>query len=932
LRGAVGTAAGLDLSGVFWPDAASSSMFELAGELPLLREGSPGGGPVPLAVLVDPPRGRPPRLGYERAVHALLNTVGLSPARYAIATDLPTTGPTSPFTLPFNVAFVGRGIGGFRRFVAELLSGLTRPEREEAISVASPGVAELAHDARQFDIIVTETDGLASLASSQPGPRLVIVQGLRGAAGQDQLRTLLPAGTSMVGIPREMREESLPMVERILRGLTHDWALHEAVAAAGRDIGLTTGQRERIRVLTSTAGLDALRLSSAFEAVERSHTDLLRLRGIERIELPVMPSVMPSAVDLRLITRAIEQGRRVDQDFRRESAGMSEMARARVAQQRASAGLAAIGELATRLSGMPELDRLAADQKRRATIWFGHDHADWDPNRTLEPTRSTVFARRRRYTLNVGIGIDWPTDLVSDDAPALDPILPPTDDKSHRLRVAAFSDRVRILSEPSQPLDLPKVGPAGPAQFVVEMPGRVRSARLRVALYYRRHVLQIFDIDLQLDAAERVVDGTAVQVTLAFSRLAQIREVERLPARSLAVATNATARGTHRFMFDEGADVSMSERLTDDAQKRVRTALADGFKRFDPKRGLPKRTFDEVIKSLAQVGAELWDHLDTNATAELSDRFNELRTADRRVLQVVRLHPEFAFPLAILYDWTLPPSVDAIDSAPVCTGTLGDGEACRCGPTSADTVCVRGFWGVRHVIEEIVREQDAQDHVATIAPAGKAAPVLCTVGAQGDDQWSQGMLDDLGNALGPDRCERLAAGSSLYARMWDEVQRPAVLVVVGHLTAKKVGAEPAGPRIYIDASEGWIAPRALNDARRDRGRWAPPSRSIVLLLGCDSAQDALGGVHNFVARLASIGAAAVIATEEKIDTSLAASLSTAVVTSLVDTGPGESLRRWRADLLTRGNPFGFLFTCFGNVDTVVPALAPEVPAAPVTAS
>src|SRR4029453_11903996 len=146
-------------------------------------------------------------------------------------------------------------------------------------------------------------------------------------------------------------------------------------------------------------------------------------------------------------------------------------------------------------------------------------------------------------------------------------------------------------------------------------------------------------------------------------------------------------------------------------------------------------------------------------------------------IQVVRRHPEFAFPLAVLYDWALPASADAIDKAPVCTGATGDGTPCRCDARAATSVCVRGFWGVRHVIEEFVREQDAQDHVSDVAPAAGAPPGLCTVRKEGDDKFSGQMLVDLDAALGAGRCDRLAADSSLYTRMWDAAHRPAVLVV-----------------------------------------------------------------------------------------------------------------------------------------------------------
>ena len=74
--------------------------------------------------------------------------------------------------------------------------------------------------------------------------------------------------------------------------------------------------------------------------------------------------------------------------------------------------------------------------------------------------------------------------------------------------------------------------------------------------------------------------------------------------------------------------------------------------------------------------------------------------------------------------------------------------------------------------------------------------------------------------------------------MWDRDLRPAVLVVLGHLSADRVADEPDLPRISIRAAERFLDTDLLRRAgpsagRRGRDRtWLPPTRSIVLLLGC----------------------------------------------------------------------------------------------------
>jgi hypothetical protein len=136
------------------------------------------------------------------------------------------------------------------------------------------------------------------------------------------------------------------------------------------------------------------------------------------------------------------------------------------------------------------------------------------------------------------------------------------------------------------------------------------------------------------------------------------------------------------------------------------------------------------------------------------------------------------------------------------------------------------------------------------------------------------------------------------------------------------------PRIYLQCAERFLDTDALRQAKRDVGQlksWQDPQRPIVLLLGCDTGRSGLGEVHRFVTGLASAGASAIISTEEKIDTRLAADLARTLVPGLGTTGVGESLRGWRAGLMKRGNPLGLVFICFGSADALAPQLVAPRP-------
>ena len=239
---------------------------------------------------------------------------------------------------------------------------------------------------------------------------------------------------------------------------------------------------------------------------------------------------------------------------------------------------------------------------------------------------------------------------------------------------------------------------------------------------------------------------------------------------------------------------------------------------------------------------------------------------------------------------------------------------------------MRGFWGIRLIIEELVAQANADDYVSRVAPAPNGPSVMSTVGAAGD-AWADDMVSRLTAALGTQHFEDFDEQHSLLERMWDPEQRPAVLVVVGHLTNTRVSSEPDRPRIYVRALERFLDTDGIREAKRRagrsgrEGRWTPPTRSIILLLGCDTGRSGLGEVHSFVTGLSSAGAATVVATEEKIDTRLAGDLAQTVVPRLGTMGAGDAVRSWRLRLMQQGNPLGLVVTCFGSAGAYVPDLA-----------
>lgn len=905
-------------------ERASRYLFDLFREVPLFREGPHGSGAIPLPVLVVPPRSQRSETGFVAVADAMLQALGLNPGKYVVGVEVPGTGQPPPFEVPFDIGYTTTEAEQLQRFPATLMTGLEPEEVDYAFRVRRLAATDLRRRGRDFDVVVTsmETvlDAFGGRRQQRHGPRLIIADDtatLSASLRPDRL----PADTTLIAVSLPDAGRRSAMTEALLRGLTHDLPLHEALAGAGRELGLDATERSGVRLWTSPAGLDAIRLQGAYEQFTSRTQELVRLRGVGRgVELA--PHLLISELDPARIDAAITAARVVHNDFSRESAGLTELAKAAAAHANAAPDIETVRLWGGRLAAEPTLaSALASTQHRRVSIWISHDPSSLVATRMPEIDRSTVLARGRRYVVNVAIGVDWPTDLVSPETPPIDPILPPTDEGGHDIDVAIFSDTTKLIDEPAKVLRLGLLGPAGPVTFVVETPARRRRTRMRVLLYHKHHILQAFTLWVRLDDEESHRPN-AISTHLTYSRREQLRKLDDLPERALCVATNSS-RGSHRFMFDSGYDVAMSETTVAELQQFFRTMLAAAFRQVDANGNLKPATLTSTVKDLAVKGNDVWLKLFVEEGRPLQTHLEGVRKTSGKTIQLLRLEPEFAFPWSMVYDWPLPETIDELNAAALCLGAE-NGHACSCDESRPGKVCVRGFWGVRHVIEELVGQDQVDEHVDTVSGAPGVPAVICTLGVTGDP-WSNDLVDGLNSTLGTARFRNLTAEESLLDRLWNLAARPAVLVAIGHLTTKEKPGETWRPRIYVAAKERYLDTVGLAQKQIKNGRWETPYRPVVLLLACGSGKDELGKLHSFVTTLSSVGASAIIATEEQIDTRLAADVAHAVISRLATAGPGEALRAWRADALRKGNPFGFLFTCFGSADARVEELTQSHP-------
>lgn len=888
---------------LWWSTRSTRALFNMISSLPLLREGVYPGRAVPIAILVEAPPEVQTEVQTTRAleerIRALLQFLGVSDERYTLATAV-ETAPVTNFRLPFTIGLDGFDPAALTELLQSTLRGISADDLDRAFKVESvvPVVPS------NLDILVTRSSA-AWPDPKEPGPRLVVLTDSPDVVPIQRV----PAGSSLVALPPSLGgPATMDMTRRLVWGFTHDWPLHEAVDAATRRMELTDQQRAHIRLVTSPAGLDGFRLGGAFEEMRQRASTVIRYQGInlEPVQLPGTRAPVDEAV--MLADQAVAE-------FKRESDGFTEIVQANAALDRAEADL---GRLSSQFQTLPPAVRsqLEKEQDRRVAIWLTHDPKTMTRDRVGDLGRNSVLGQGRRYLVNVGIGLRPGNNLVPAETPTLDPILPPSNDSEYKLTVTIFSANSKVLDRPSKPLLLGRTGATEPITFLIEMPRRRRTTQLRVVVYYRGHILQSFNITARL-AAREAWSGGELKVGLEFSRRDRLDAFDTVPER-FSLVTNDDPGGAHALMFESGERLVMDDDTARNIQENFQLSLSDVRKKLGRQSALSDPVFADILRQLAERGSESFMAVWAAGSQELSERTAQLTNGSGQTIQILRTKPGFAYPWAGVYDWQLP-RPEARAKAPVCLGS----STCHCTSTTAETICVNGFWGVRHIIEEML--VPAQIHVSSVQPAAARPAVVCTVGTR--DNWSKGMVGDLVAALGAARVEDLSKKESLLDRIWDESARPAVVVVLGHLEVSAINKyETEHPRITVQAAEGYLDNDRIIDTQRfpEPRWWKDPQQPIVLLLGCNTARSGLGIVHNFVQNLAKCGASTIIATEEIVDTREAQSVALAVIPLLDTVGPGEALRTWRARELANRNPLGFLFTCFGSADVRVPSLRTEL--------
>jgi len=928
--------------------AAPFAILDLILTLPSQRVGPHAGRPVPLPIFLDVPESLANELweGELVALDPVLDPARIQLVRLARRRWLARPDPSPPLTV--------LGIGSTAERSLEQMRG--RPwlanEQVRRFGFDIRTVGEDAADAigpYRRDIVITDGSRLEQALGPSGGgrdpdalPRLVI-------AFDDPARDLhdsrVPPGVSVLVVHPAFAN---PFVTDFLYGVVHDYPLHEAMRTA-TVLPLST------RLYSDPIANGELRLSAYLSTLLREGLELetTPVPGdltafLARIDDPAATRFVPPSAGLNLTRSLVNTNLQrvwdVGTDFTQEDTGLRPMSDAAAALATARDEAGAMRAVLADAVANPEVRAaMKAHQERVVDVTLerlehtplARDVLSHSAAATLWADDRTVLRGGARYRLLVNIGHRSSRSLVTGDQPPIDPLLP--DGPTHRLEVAIFGLDFRVEARKVQRISLPDLGPSDEAAFTIRAPkvrrGRgPRSARLRVVVYHQNHLVQAYLLSSIVDEEERLDERGTLAVRLEISRSARFTNLDELQPRAVSIGINEGPAGSHQIMIKKGGaathfryEASAVSPIVEAFRTRLlRATFLGRAPRYPSDRAVSvegRGEFEMTIRDLASFGESLWTGLINRAPGSIGTALNTLAEGFGQGIQIVRLEATTVVPWSIVYDYALPKDRTGAPASAVCVGwgpgvdpSGPPGKHCDHSPKVAG-YCIYGFWGIRHVIEELLPEAVA----LTADPTFEVIPVSPrSVWLSADiptDPSVVKLTSALATLLAPSVPRMITPTDSLVDLLWDDQQRPSVLMIVGHNETVGVPGPASVSRINLPGG-GSLEPKELSTRRVLDHRWGQPN-TVAFLMACGSAATKPTTLNDFVLALNTAGAGAIVGTEVTIFTGLAERFASDVTRRMWSSGRstlGEAVKEFRQTLATESNPLGFAFTSYGSAD------------------
>jgi len=774
----------------------------------------------------------------------------------------------------------------------------------------------MLHAVRPQVVVTTvphEVLAVAARMTEEDRPRLVVwldetfVTSAPTAAPDDASGVALLRVANPTGGPARL-------VTEIFLNFAHDLPLHELAEK------LTYGGGPRIRLTADPFSVQSLRLHAALGQIRRE---------AQRWEthFQTLPAGSP-------LQNWINRTRHI-QDFLGESHGFVPMAHLRASMNAALAArpapaapsiLAAdkaAGPGAPSIVGRPRVEERAAH--------VALERLDTYPY--LEPvTPTTSLAADASYQVRLHVGSPLSDSLVARPV-AIDPKLGPPDDRGgYQLEVAIQGKEFAVESDRVVKLRLPFAGNSDPIYFEVRTPAALGQKELRLCIYHHNYLVQSLLLEALIETGELPHPSRVTTVKVETTQAPNFSALEKLGDVAFSIGMNAGDGGkTHDFVLkSDGTSHEVSlpaatfQKTHDEIRKQLDAAARDPKAPALPlnypkiQRGSPAPAeVADWIRAFAVWGHKLYDaFFDRIAQpgSPLRAHVVGLQGKSDERIQVFRFKYEDAFLWPLLYDWDIPSNV----AAPVCLGWTLDAASkavpCAHHATSGE-YCARGFWGVRHRIEELLPGTP----VKSVTPPTGDKPVRLIADAALPE--SAPLTADLTTDLG---AAAFAAGPVQPTPLLDALfktttARPALLILLGHHERQLLPGGLGQSRIKIDPAPEWLSEADVRSrAQKETGAWSQP-RTAVVMMACASGTTGAETLTDFTTAWNACGASAIVGTECVIGSELAAEFARSFATKTWKDkmNLGDAMAEIRAELLAGGNPLAFLFHAIGDIDLVL---------------
>lgn len=772
----------------------------------------------------------------------------------------------------------------------------------------------------------------------------------------------LPRGTAGMVFPTGGDEDAIACLRTLLYGFSHDLPLHYAFHQARR--ATQGGRFESIddryfgARLYGDSNVDQwFRLSGALaqatSAVNEGYAvgigaDMESFARKLRVELGESGELDASLARIAQVQEAAQPLREALErgvSFDRERDGLHPMSRIMAAKAALDARQADLRRSVLALRDLPgAVAALEKTQERKVDASLTRINGREAP-RVLG--RDEVLPSGAHVRLSVAIGQRSSDSLVIGDSPALDPLLPSLEaDQEHELEIVLIRKDFELLGkqDATRRVTLSRFGGSAPVSWDLRVPeiapvdrpdhpqDRTWSpgdiAELRFSVYYRNQLLQSFNLAGEIGVADSWwgVPGK-IEIRCDFSQTRRFGALDSLGERLINLSLNEDLTGKHTLTVKgsgiDAAAVTWDSAFLSNYVDVLREALFHGLIKdgaplfsFDatsmsmhePKPGM----FDSSVREMAEAGAALYEQLYQMNSEPLRTVLSRARSSRGETIQVVLLHANYTLPWGLIYDFDLP-DLPRGKLAKVCRGQDAFGLGCTCRPRGSSGLCLRGFWGFRHLVEQLAGAKGQSDDAWRIA----SHPTEPTMGffRTLDDSFTQA-LSALFKNIGK-RVLEYEDPRSFVDLLEDPATRPSLVMYVGHQDVEGPKGAPAPKLLTVD-NQSLLRLSDVRNKLEAKSTWEQP-RSLVLLLGCSTGAARVDTGIGLAGALLNLGAVGVLGTECTVYSDLVVRVARDLRQALFD---GEEIGKALHDVIWQlareGFPMGLVFTYVGPIKAQLP--------------